>query len=55
MSRLLCLLKVGFSVLVILFLIQGNAFIQQGFRLLVMMRNGRTGGQKGGWISWVFP
>jgi len=34
--------------LVILFLIQGDTFVQQGFLLLVMMRNGRTGGKKGG-------
>ena len=48
MPRLLCLLKVRLGVLVILFLIQGDAFVQQGFRLLVMMRNGRAGGKKGG-------
>ena len=46
MPRLLGLLKVGHGMLVILFLIQGDAFVQQGFRLLVMMRNGRAGGKK---------
>ena len=48
MPCLLRLLKVGFGVSVILFLIQGDAFVQQGFRLFVMMRNGRTGGEKDG-------
>ena len=48
MPRLLRLLKVRLGMLVILFLIQGNAFVQQGFRLFVMMRNGRTGDEKGG-------
>lgn len=42
------MLVVWAGVLVILFLIQGSAFVQQGFRLLVMMRNGRAGGKKGG-------
>ena len=46
MPCLLRLLKVGFGVSVILFLIQGDAFVQQGFRLFVMMRNGGAGGEK---------
>jgi len=48
MPRLLRLLKVGHGVLVILFLIQGDAFVQQDFRLFVMMRNGGACGKKGG-------
>ena len=47
MPSLLSLLKVGHCMLVILFLIQGDAFVQQGFRLLIMLRNGRTGSEKG--------
>ena len=48
MPHLLRLLKVGLGVLVILFLIQGDAFVQQGFRLLIMLMDGRTGGEKDG-------
>ena len=47
MPSLLSLLKVGHCMLVILFLIQGDAFVQQGFRLFIMLQNGGTGGEKG--------
>ena len=48
MPRLLRLLKIAFGVSVIVLLIQGDAFVQQGFRLFVMMRNGRACGKKSG-------
>jgi len=35
MPRLLRLLKIAFGVLVIVLLIQGDAFVQQGFRLFI--------------------
>ena len=47
-QRLLHLLKIAFGVSVIVLLIQGDAFVQQGFCLFVLMRNGGACGEKGG-------